>query len=244
MRSRVAARLLVAALSVLAAGCENGSPTEGSRSAGNVIVFADGGALAALEPTIRGLLETTLQTASGALPITDVTITVTPDPGRAIAGWGIGGFTPNGHLVDLVIDPSYPGLAQVLPTRLPPLAAHELHHAMRWRGPGYGMTLLEAMVSEGLADHFAVELLGSAIPPWSDAFSRDRTEHYLDLARPELDSAAFDFGAWFFGESPAFPRWTGYTLGYRLVEAYQARNPGRSAAQLVNTPAEAFRPGG
>jgi hypothetical protein len=29
-----------------------------------------------------------------------------------------------------------------------------------FRGPGYGRTLLEAIASEGLADHFAVELLG------------------------------------------------------------------------------------
>jgi uncharacterized protein YjaZ len=120
--------------------------------------------------------------------------------------------------------------------------AHELHHVKRWRGPGYGRTLLEAMVSEGLADHFSIELLGAPVPPWSDAFPRDQTTQLLERARPEFDSTSYDHERWFFVASPTLPRWTGYTLGFRLVEAYQAAHMGATAADLVNTPAGAFRP--
>lgn len=77
--------------------------------------------------------------------------------------------------------------------------------------------------------------------PWSEAFPESQTDHYLDLARPELDSASFDFFAWFLGGDSRLPQWTGYTLGFWLVADYQART-GRSAAELVNTLAEAFRP--
>ena len=46
---------------------------------------------------------------------------------------------------------------------------------------------------------------------------------------------------WFFGTGD-LPRWTGYALGYWLIERYQAANPGQSAADLVHTSANAFRP--
>jgi uncharacterized protein YjaZ len=92
-----------------------------------------------------------------------------------------------------------------------------------------------------LADHFAVELLGVPVPPWSRAFPESSTERYLDRATPLLDSSSFDRSAWFFGTGTDLPRWTGHTLGYRLVERYQAANPG-SAADLVDTSADVFRP--
>jgi uncharacterized protein YjaZ len=111
----------------------------------------------------------------------------------------------------------------------------------RWRGPSPYGTLLEALVFEGLADRFALELLGGAPPPWIEAFPEQQTDAYIERARPELDQF-FDFEAWFFGIGSDLPRWTGYTLGYRLVGDYKAENPGSTAASLVHTPAEAFRP--
>ena len=97
------------------------------------------------------------------------------------------------------------------------------------------------MISEGLADHFAIELLDAPVPPWSRAFPESSTERYLDQATPLWDSSSFDRSAWFFGTG-SLPRWTGYTLGYRLVERYQSANPGQSAADLVHTSADVFRP--
>jgi uncharacterized protein YjaZ len=120
--------------------------------------------------------------------------------------------------------------------------AHEAHHAARWRGPGYGTTLLEALVTEGLADHFAIERLGVPVPPWSNAVAREETARYIEEARPHFDSSSYGHSRWFFGTDPALPRWVGYTLGFRLVEAYQQENPGASAAELVHIPADAFRP--
>jgi hypothetical protein len=35
---------------------------------------------------------------------------------------------------------------------------------------------------------------------------------------------------WFFGANPTLPRWTGYRLGFRLVETYQTAHPGATAA--------------
>ena len=100
------------------------------------------------------------------------------------------------------------------------------------------------MITEGLADRFCLEVLDAAflLPPWDDAFPPDRTAIFFDLARPEFDNREYDRDRWFFGVNASIPRWMGYTLGFRLVENYQAKHPGVTAAQLVSKPALAFRP--
>jgi hypothetical protein len=47
--------------------------------------------------------------------------------------------------------------------------AHEVHHCLRMAGPGYGDTLGEALVSEGLAGRFVGRLFGSPPEPWERA---------------------------------------------------------------------------
>jgi len=97
------------------------------------------------------------------------------------------------------------------------------------------------MVSEGLADHFGIGLTGSPLPPSCTAFPASETAVYLAEARPALDDPGYDHSAWFFGVGTDLPRWTGYTLGYRMVGDYLAAHPGSSAVSLAAAPAGAFR---
>ena len=206
------------------------------------VVFVDPAALSGHQAVVESLIAETFERASGALPLGSVSVTVSTDAARVVPGWGLGGYTLGPNEIEIVIDPLFPSLAEVLPQRLPHIAAHEFHHAVRWRDPGPYQTLLEALVFEGMADHFALELVPGPLPPWSKAFREGQTAHYLARARPEFDNADFDFNAWFFGLGTDLPPWTGYTLGFRLVRDYLASHPGSTAAQLVSTPAEAFRP--
>ena len=239
----IAARAVLAACALAVTACDGGSsPTEPDEPPSPVtIVIEDAsGALTDHAPTIRDLIASTYGQASREIPIGGLTVYVRPDAPRAIAGWGLGGFALGPSQIEITVDPAFPGLAGVLVERLPHIAAHEMFHAARFRGPGNGFTFFEVMISEGLSDHFANELLGGPLPPWSNALSPAEIDRFLDLAAPELDEPN-DYGRWYFGEDPAIPRWTGYTLGYHLVAEYQARE-GRSAAELVHTPASAFRP--
>lgn len=233
---------LLAGVALFAATCGN-APTASTPAETNRVVIADpSDRLGSLTGTIRTVVEQARDRAAGALSLDGVTITVTPDPAQAIGGWGVGGFTPNGSTVNLYVDPAYPSLATVLDARLSQMVAHELHHAKRFRGPGYGSTLLEACVSEGLADRFAIELLGTDVPPWSTTLTGADLEAWLTRASAEFNRSNYGHSAWFFGTSQDIPRWTGYAIGYHLVTEYQRQHPGSTAQSLVNTPAAAFRP--
>lgn len=224
----------------IALGCDaaNGSGPDGNR----IRIVDPDGRLRDHAGAIDSLTRAALASVMTRLEVTGVTITLLPDPSSAIAGWGIGGFTPDAATVIIYLDPGFPDLGRLLPSRLPPLVAHELHHAVRHRRPGYGATLLEAMVSEGLADRFAIELLGAPPPPWSMALTAEEADRLLELARPEFDARGYDHPRWFFGTSATVPRWTGYTLGFRMVTSYQAAHPGATAAALVTASASEFRP--
>lgn len=230
---------LVLALAVVAATCGNSPASPASLSPNRIIVTDPQQRLKSVAQVLQGTLEETLARAASVLGVSNVTITVTPDAAQAIGGWGVGGFTPNGRTVNLYVDPDFPDLASVVRARMAPMLAHELHHAARFRGPGYGTTLLEACVSEGLADRFAVELLDAVVPPWSTALDGELAG-WLNRAAQVFDSPGYGHEAWFFGARPDIPRWAGYAIGYHLVTEYQRLHPGATAAFLVTTPASAF----
>jgi hypothetical protein len=183
----------------------------------------------------------TLATIAPSLPVRDVRIIVVDNAAGAIPEIGLGGYTPSGSEVRLFVDPARADLADVIRRELLPLLAHELHHAMRWRAVGYGTTLREAAVSEGLADHFALEVSGSPPPPWTHALDDAALARWVPRVA-EAGSGFYNHSLWFFGTTDTIPRWTGYAVGFELVRRYQAKAPGRSAASLVGEPAAQFVP--
>ena len=79
-------------------------------------------------------------------------------------------------------------------------------------GPGYGWTLGEALVSEGLAGQFVTRLFGTPPDPRECAV----TDAVLEADLPDnatLISNGQDHRAWFDGFGGRYPRWLGYTLG-------------------------------
>jgi Predicted Zn-dependent protease (DUF2268) len=168
-----------------------------------------------------------------------IRIEVAVEASRSIPEIGVGGFTnPASGDVSIWIDGSPPGgLKAALETWVPASLAHELHHSSRVRsGPGYGITLAEALVTEGLADQFVAEAFPDTPPqPWDNAIS---AKQEIDLWRKAQSSWEIPYGynhqEWFFGSGDV-PRWAGYTLGYRVADAYLGDD--RSASSAVKTAA-------
>jgi Predicted Zn-dependent protease (DUF2268) len=166
-----------------------------------------------------------------------IRIAIALDPARSIPEIGVGGIAHRrtGDVI-VSIDGTPPGgLKAALETWVPAALAHELHHSSRIRmGPGYGITLAEALVTEGLADHFVAEAFPDTPPqPWDHALSGEQETELWQEAQSVLEvPGGYNHQAWFFGGGD-LPRWAGYTLGYRIAEAYLGDD--RSASSAVGT---------
>lgn len=203
--------------------------------------FAGAGDFTPYRTIIEGETGRALDLIEPLIAISDLRITIVDDPTQVVPEVGLGGFNPNAYEVLVFADATAPDLAETFERELVPLLAHEIHHAMRRREIGYGFTLLQAAVSEGLADHFSVEVSGGSPSPWAtalgDADLADWTEELL-----RQGNRAYDHPEWFFGAGDV-PRWTGYAVGYALVRAYLEQNPSQRASTLVGEPAASFDPG-
>ena len=203
--------------------------------------LSSAGPLVAQQSLIEEEVERTLGVVQPLLNVTGLRIAVIDDPTRIIPEVGMGGFNPGTDEVRLYADSSWPDLDTVLRSELLLQLAHELHHAMRRRAVGYGSTLLEAAVSEGLADHFSLEVSGATERPWAVALTPEELATWI----PEVESratGAYDHAEWFFGTEPSIPRWTGYAVGFELVRAYLDQDPERRPSALVGEPATSFVP--
>lgn len=188
-----------------------------------------------LAAEVREVTQEALARFAAELDLNGVDVVLGAGP-FTIPETGVVGYAPNAFRVDLTVTPDSPAFQTLWRTEVPATLAHELHHVRRWRGPGYGETLLEALVSEGLAQQFEAGYRGEppvyAQPTMNLAALWERTAPILH--------GKYDHAAWFFGSAEqALPRWGGYALGYELVRRFLAREGG-DAAGHADTPASAF----
>ncbi len=178
---------------------------------------------------------------SKKLDFSNIDIVVYDNPLETIPGRGIGGHALNANLIFVPLDPKFPGLSKSIGDAFSRTLAHEIHHCMRWRGPGYGNTLFEALITEGLGDKFDLEVYGGDPYPWDLALDKNQAADLLGRAKLEFNDKEYDHNAWFFGsKSKNIPRWTAYSLGFKIVSDYLQRNPDKKPSNLYNTDAKEF----
>ncbi|HWE76320.1 MAG TPA: DUF2268 domain-containing putative Zn-dependent protease [Stellaceae bacterium] len=187
----------------------------------------------------RDKLDATLiaaaQRVQRLLPIDNVDVAIALGARSAIPEWAVGGFTPGPMQITLFLDPANPHFADTaMPERLSSTLAHELHHAQRMRGPGYGTTLGETLVTEGLAQQFEQET-GHPVAFYSLALAGTALAQMAERALHSLDELGYDHAAWFFGRTgdALYPRHGGYALAYALVRNWLAAS-GTTAAAAVS----------
>jgi len=177
------------------------------------------------------------------IPVEDIDVVFYDNPTGTIKEiGGIGGYTPVANVVFISLDPRHHDFNKSLDNELAYQLAHEFHHAVRFRTPIETENLFEAIISEGLADCFAMEVTKKVKPePWTQILTEDQYKVYLNKAIAEWKNPVYDHGAWFFGsKQEIIPRWAGYSIGYRLVSEYLRNNPDTSAAKLVSSDASLF----
>ncbi|TXN20120.1 MULTISPECIES: DUF2268 domain-containing putative Zn-dependent protease [Methylobacterium] len=187
--------------------------------------------------TITAEVEIARKAVAGVLPVPPLDILIERLTGATIPETGTTGRAYRPGLFALTLDPDNTNFAGSLRNGdLRRTVAHEAHHCLRMAGPGYGWTLGEALVSEGLAGRFVSHLFGTPPEPWECAV----TDAVLEANRPDnatLVANGHDHGAWFFGAGGRYPRWLGYTLGYRIVGDWLMANPGVDGRAWVDVAA-------
>jgi uncharacterized protein YjaZ len=135
--------------------------------------------------------------------------------------------------------------------RLEAIAAHELHHNVRYSPGGVvwnpaTVTVGEHVIAEGLADTFATELYGEAGYTHFVSEETRADDQVLAKVTTGLDTTGMqDFVSWVLGDASArllggtpvgLPTGAGYAAGVRMTAAYLEATRG-TAAQNVRTPA-------
>jgi uncharacterized protein YjaZ len=169
------------------------------------------------------------------LNATKIDIIFVNAPMNIISEIGIGGFAPGPHNIYISLDPQ---INKWFQKDMIMSIAHEAHHCMRWRDPGYGDNVGEEMISEGMATLFEEEVAAET-PVYAKV--KIKPEEIEEVKKHLNDKSKYaGHQKWFFGADD-IQRWFGYTYGYQLCKAYSNKT-GKTAAELVNTNASEMLP--
>jgi len=104
--------------------------------------------------------------------------------------------------------------------------AHEYNHSVFFQYHKC-QTLLDSIIFEGLAEHFREQVVGGGRAPWSKAVDKNQSKKILGELKSEalLSSADPEIYQNVFFEGKKYVQWTGYTIGYYIVESFLRLNP-------------------
>ena len=201
-------------------------------------------AAAAIRINLPALVSRALGHISELLPGPKTTIRVNFEPpGQLTPQTGTSGVTGLDGIISVGFGPTRQvSTGTALTTRLPRTLAHEVDHSVRiLAGPGFGRSLLQQIISEGISSVFDEAAFPGTLNPWDRAISPGQECALWRKARPQLGYLGF-YDLWMFGGN-GVPHWTGFTIGYHIVKDYRDRNPTVSWPALTATSAAAILAG-
>lgn len=155
------------------------------------------------------------------LPLHTVKVCISENPVQIIPEIGSGGWTETPNKIWIYFDSANENFIEKPKERIMSAVAHEFGHAFREMKFPFPGTLLDDMVAEGIADHLDLEIVGGEGKPWSKALTGNEIEALFEKAGPLLGKRNHDHFTWFFGsEEHGIPKWTGYALGFDIVDKY------------------------
>lgn len=200
-------------------------------------------------PAIEQGFDSTIERVTATLPVTDVDVDIMYRDLSKFA-LAVHGYAPSRNKVDIYLDVNHPDFEELLEKELPQTLAHELNHAKRWEGPGFGSTLFDVLIAEGLALYFEQEAIEGIDPsrctfgltPEQIGELTEKAKKEFDHPLTELFDKYHDKWFWSGSETEGIPPAAGYAIGYVLVGNYLKANPDKKASSLVLEPPETFRP--
>lgn len=164
-------------------------------------------------------------------------ITLYPNSNWVIPHTGENGYAPTKDWLQLSIDLTGKThkVNNLIQKRLPATIYHEMNHLKRWSTVGYGHTLLEEIISEGLACSFEHKMWQTDQVPFYLEDEKNILK-MLVLVKKQLakKDQRFSHADWFFGTNPKIPKWLGYKLGFYIVEKALANAPKKTIVDLTS----------
>jgi hypothetical protein len=169
-------------------------------------------------------------------PSTAITIGYAGSP--VIPQTGTNGYTNPGSGVITIGFEQTPqaSLSTIMQLWLPRTFSHEIDHSVRiLAGPGFGASLLEEIITEGISSAFDMAAFPGTPNPWDRAITRSQECALWKQAQPLLGSPGL-YDQWMFGGG-GIPHWTGFTIGYDIVTGYHQRHPDASWPAITDASA-------
>lgn len=199
------------------------------------------GRFSQLQHVIQQSSESAIARVTKSIPIDNVDIVFYENVQRIIEHLGFGGHTITKNAIFIPINPTFPNLEVSLKENLSRTIAHELYHCLRNFTAGEKHTLLEALVNEGLADHFGIEITGKKPEKWDTELTETQFNNLYKRAEKEFNNSTYNHRAWFFGsQKEQIPKWSGYTIGFTIVGDYLKKHPDQKPSNLYKVEAKEF----
>ena len=147
---------------------------------------------------------------------------------------GVSGYTSDSQNILIFLSPQKDWSIALKNT-----LAHEFAHTKAFKHHQW-QTLLDSFIFEGLADNFRELAVGGKPAPWSLALSRVAAKKLFIKIKKFLNSKDDNlYSQIFLGYDRKYPIWSGYAIGYRIVESYLKNNKGKSWPEIFKLkPAE------
>ncbi len=119
--------------------------------------------------------------------------------------------------------------------------AHELNHTIFYfyHFDRYGKhSLLDDIVTEGLAENFREEVLDKKSAPWAVALTRKEAFEALESMKSLLFSKNHRIRQRILFGDTKYKRWTGYSVGYWLVKEFREKRRKFSWGKIIKTKPE------
>jgi uncharacterized protein YjaZ len=173
-------------------------------------------------------IEEVLEKVQTILPIEEIDVVVIPTIHPIVLEKfnGVAGYTSNHKtiLLNLAHDNSF--TQKELKARLAQMFNH-LFLRDQWK------TLLDSIINEGLAMHFAKRIVKGYSHPYESVLTEGQQTKILGQIKQYLNSSdqkAYD--ELFLGEGE-FPFGAGYAIGYKLVEMFQEAEPTKNWQEIM-----------
>lgn len=190
---------------------------------------------------VRKIFDATAEKVVSLTEEVETDIVIRHSPQNSIPELGISGqYTKDARCIDVYIDLKNTYLKSNFETEVARTFIHEYMHVVREQYvPWENGTLLDALIAEGLAQNFEIEVQPELLPSiYATSFSEDELNKLWNKAKDILDQRGWINDEWFFG-SQEIKRWSGYSLGFKLVQD-KIKKSGLKPSELYKLPSVDF----